>query len=205
MYLEAESKIDPEKAKFHEDDPNELDICPNYLHPACIIDINENGELLIKFEKSDISFWTEPYSRYIHPCGYWNYLKTYKYDIPESKAIKLLMFEFDKYRDIQDFSIELDCETYLVDDNFSWKKFFEINTNALIASFNLFNPGQLNEMTEEHFPTVPKKKNLLSCNFKYNPRYTWSSLRALNMEDFTDFYREAGIIKLRDENTERFG
>lgn len=203
MYLEAESKIDPEKAKFHEDDPNELDLYPNYIAPARITDINENGELLIQFEASTVAFWTEPYSRFIHPCGYWNYLKTYKYDMPNSKAIKKMMFEFDKFRDIQDFTVEEGCKIYLEDNEFSWKLFFEINQNVLIASFNTFNPVQLNDMTLDHYPNyVPKTKNLLSCNFKYNPRYTWSSLTHLNMEDFTDFFREAGIIKLRDENTE---
>ncbi len=48
----------------------------NYIAPACVMEVSEAGELLVRLEGSGGEFWVEPYSEFIHPCGYRMYLTT---------------------------------------------------------------------------------------------------------------------------------
>ncbi len=73
-YVEAESRCDPSRAVARLDESEETQV--NFIAPACVMDVSEVGELLVRFEGSGGEFWVEPYSEFIHPCGYRMYLTT---------------------------------------------------------------------------------------------------------------------------------
>ncbi len=70
-YVEAESRIDPSRQVAQQTEDTDIE---NFIAPASIVDVNEMGDLLVRFETGE-EFWTEPFSEFIHPCGYWMYLK----------------------------------------------------------------------------------------------------------------------------------
>ena len=181
MYLEAESSIDPDTVE------QEL----AYIAPAYIENINESGDLLIRFESTDRAFWTEPYSKFIHPCGYWKQFKDNK-NTADADSFQL-----------HEFLIEPGLDNFIKDYDFCWYSFFKHNAMARAAPLDLFNVEQKNimsfERTNEPEYFVPHPE-FLSCNFKYNPRYAWSSLKSLVADDISEIYREIGIIKVRSEN-----
>ena len=186
MILEAESKMDHEKLNKITTDFKKT---YNMIAPAFIENISESGKLLIKFIESKLSFWTDPLSNLIHPCGYWQFV--------QKELTKLNDINFYS---IEEFRIEPNLKKYELNKQFSWLDFFKQNEHHYPASFSLFTNEQKNGMSKLFFPELQSlKNNYLNCNFKYNPRYVWSSLKQLTIDDLTDIYRETGIITIRDD------
>lgn len=183
-----------------------------YLAPAVIKSVNsESGELelaLLGAAPGTPSFWLEPTSPDLHPCGYWQYLRTHsEADADANLAVQKMLREFDKVRAVQEFRVPAELLLACQDEQkrFSWQKFFEQNASSLIAGHKLFNAEQLNEMPEEAVVScVAPSKNLLTCNFKYNPRYSWTALEQLNMDDMSEIYREIGIISNHEDMVDRY-
>ncbi len=74
-----------------------------------------------------------------------------------------------------------------------------------MAGHELFNSEQLNEMPETDLGScVAPSKSFLSCNFKYNPRFSWTALKKLTMDDMTDIFREIGIISNHEDLIDRY-
>ncbi len=118
-----------------------------------------------------------------------------------SNLIAKAVSEFDTFRSIKEFLIEPEYSEFVDDSGeFSWSAFFTANKTSQAASFNLFNSEQKNGMAPTDFArSSHKTKSYLGCNFKYNPRYLWAQLDNLNMNDFSDVYRELGIIRAQQE------
>jgi hypothetical protein len=74
MYIEAEvpPKLDIlQLAKEYASNFNDM---KREIAKAYVDKIDEKGQLLIKFDQSDVEYWTEFYSNQIHPCGFYNYI-----------------------------------------------------------------------------------------------------------------------------------
>ena len=184
MYLEAESKIDPSNRIL-----NEFKKPVNFIAPAIIENINENGLLLVRFLETKLSFWIDALSNLIHPSGYWQYL--------QKEMTRLNDINFNC---IEEFRIEPNLMRFESSKFFSWQDFFKLNESCSPAAFNLFTNDQKSGMSKLFFPEVSSlKNNYLTCSFKYNPRYAWASLKQLSMNDLTDIYRETRIITVRDD------
>jgi hypothetical protein len=56
-------------------------------------------------------------------------------------------------------------------------------------------------MKKQYYPDFIPLESNLSCDFPYNPRYIWSSMRKLNLEDITEFYNETKITSTNEELT----
>ena len=184
MYLEAESRIDLSRRMS-----NDFKKPSTYIAPAVVEDINENGFLLIKFLEKKLHFWVSPLSTLIHPCGYWQYV--------QKEMTRLNNVDFNS---IDEFRIEPNLMRYESLKCFSWQDFFKANESCSPAAYSLFTSEQKNGMSKLFFPEVASlKNNFLNCSFKYNPRYVWSTLRQLSIDDLTDIYRETRIITVRDD------
>ena len=184
MYLEAESKIDPSNRIL-----NDFKKPVNNIAPAIIENINDNGLLLVRFLETNLSFWVDSLSNLIHPCGYWQFV--------QKEMSRLNDINFSS---IEEFRIEPNLMRFESLKFFSWTEFFKVNESCSPAAFILFTSDQKNGMSKLFFPEIsPLKNNYLTCSFKYNPRYVWSSLKQLSMDDLTEIYREARIITVRDD------
>lgn len=180
MHLEAEYKVEIENK-------TELKKTINIITPATIENINEKGYLLIRLLDSKVTYWIEPSSKLIHPCGYWQYLLKESTTPTGSNTI-------------EEFRIEESLKKYETNKLFSWIDYFKINENTFPAPFSLFTNDQRANMSKLVFPEIQSvKSNYLDCSFKFNPRYVWSSLKQLSIDDLTDIYRETGIITIRDD------
>ena len=74
MYIEAEipPKLDTiQLAKEYASDVIDL---KRELAVAYVDKIDETGQLLIKFDQSDVEYLTDFFSDKIHPCGFYNYI-----------------------------------------------------------------------------------------------------------------------------------
>ncbi len=123
--------------------------------------------------------------------------------LESSEMVSKIVSEFDNYRSIKEFIIEPEYSDFLDDSGeFSWSAFFQANKTAQAASFNLFHDVQKNGMTKTEFRRSEfRTKNYLSCHFKYNPRYLWTQLHTLKMNDFSEFYKEIGIIRSKQDTS----
>jgi hypothetical protein len=181
MFLEVENKLE-KSGDF-------IKKSANYIAPALIENINEeNGQLKIRLIETNKTYWLEPSSNLLHPCGYWSYIQ--KENIQNHL--------------IEEFKIDSALKRYEFNAQFLWLDFFKQNESFYPACFNLFTSEQKNNMSKLFFPEVgssslSNKKNHLSCSFRYNPRYIWSNLKQLTVDDLTDIYRETGIITIRDD------
>ncbi len=54
-------------------------------------------------------------------------------------------------------------------------------------------------MKKEYYPDFIPMESSLTCDYPYNPRYIWSSLRQLNLDDITEFYNESKITQSTSE------
>lgn len=186
------------------------------MAPAVIKSVNsESGELEVALlgrsaATDSAATWMEPTSADLHPCGYWQYLRTHS-DLGEhgdgNSAIGRVLGVFDKGREIQKFLVPDELLLACQDEHkrFSWPKCLAQNGSLLVAGHRLFNAEQLNGMPEEAVVScVAPTKNLLTCNFKYNPRFSWTALEQLTMDDMSEIYREVGIISNHEDLLDRY-
>jgi hypothetical protein len=57
-------------------------------------------------------------------------------------------------------------------------------------------------MKKEYYPDFIPMESNLSCDYPHNPRYIWSSMRQLNLDDITEFYNETKIMSTNEEQDE---
>jgi hypothetical protein len=155
-----------------------------YLVIALIEETNENGSILLRLNEND-SLWTDSNSSFIHPCGFWNFILANDHNLSSHR--------------IKQLNLSDDMKMYLIANSpyskFNWESFFKRNTNVCPAPFEIFNQDQLDGMDKQHHPSNFRIPNFLSCDFSYNPRFIWNSLKNLNSNDISNIYRRIGIIK----------
>jgi hypothetical protein len=94
MYLEAESKIDT--SRLHLINSNKNKEIVNFIAPAVIENISKTtGELFIRFENTEMAYWTPPHSPYIREPHNYNNINynnnNYYYNILKINLIKFYL------------------------------------------------------------------------------------------------------------------
>jgi hypothetical protein len=151
---------------------------------AYIEEINENGSILLRINETN-NLWMDSNSSFIHPCGYWNFILASDQNLSSHR--------------IKQLNLADDMKIYLIPNashsRFNWEMFFNRNANASPAPFDIFNKEQLDGMNRQFYPSSFETPNYLSCDFTYNPRFIWNSLKNLSSNDISNIYRKIGIIK----------